>query len=265
MGGNRVDACDGAQIRNRATATRYVIFGGKERVRRPRTARCRQADEERCARLGRLNRQAYARPARTRGHTRTRSGTRGVTARQPAHLRARAARAAARRLSTIPLAEVTLRASRSSGPGASTANVRASRLEASSTKTFSPRVRLTTLTRALLARAARALAAISQDASLAARNRAHRARAPSAARIAPRARGPSSQSRGTNRRRPRRSDAGPQAPLRATQRERRHPRASFAAGRSRRRSALCSQELPDEPLVHQPLCLLGWKRSRFHS
>jgi ribosome-associated protein len=71
---------------------------------------------------------------------------------------------------TIPLAEVTVRVSRSSGPGGQHANVTASRVEASFDVLASP-----TLTDAqrerLLTRAGRRVVAISQDGRSQARNR----------------------------------------------------------------------------------------------
>jgi ribosome-associated protein len=70
----------------------------------------------------------------------------------------------------IPLAEVTLRASRSSGPGGQHANVTASRVEASfdvlASQTLSPEQR-----ERLLARAGPRVVAVAQDARSQARNR----------------------------------------------------------------------------------------------
>ncbi|HWX45068.1 MAG TPA: alternative ribosome rescue aminoacyl-tRNA hydrolase ArfB [Solirubrobacteraceae bacterium] len=70
----------------------------------------------------------------------------------------------------IPLAEVTLRASRSSGPGGQHANVTASRVEASFDVLASPSLSDTQRER-LLARVGPRVAAIAQDGRSQARNR----------------------------------------------------------------------------------------------
>jgi ribosome-associated protein len=71
---------------------------------------------------------------------------------------------------TIPLAEITLRASRSSGPGGQHANVTASRVEASFDVLASPSLSESQRTR-LLARAGPRLVAVAQDARSQTRNR----------------------------------------------------------------------------------------------
>ncbi len=71
---------------------------------------------------------------------------------------------------TIPLAEVTVRASRSSGPGGQHANVTASRVEASFDVLASPTLNETQRER-LLARVGQRVAAIAQDGRSQARNR----------------------------------------------------------------------------------------------
>jgi ribosome-associated protein len=71
---------------------------------------------------------------------------------------------------TIPLAEITLRASRSSGPGGQHANVTASRVEASFDVRASPSLSEAQRER-LLARAGERPTAIAQDARSQARNR----------------------------------------------------------------------------------------------
>jgi ribosome-associated protein len=71
---------------------------------------------------------------------------------------------------TIPLAEVTVRASRSSGPGGQHANVTASRVEASFDVLASPTLSEAQRER-LLARAGPRVAAIAQDGRSQARNR----------------------------------------------------------------------------------------------
>lgn len=70
----------------------------------------------------------------------------------------------------IPLAEVTLRASRSSGPGGQHANVTASRVEASFDVASSPSLSETQRER-VLARAGPRLVAVAQDERSQARNR----------------------------------------------------------------------------------------------
>ena len=70
----------------------------------------------------------------------------------------------------IPLAEVTLRASRSSGPGGQHANVTASRVEASFDVLASPSLSESQRTR-ILARAGPRLSAVAQDERSQARNR----------------------------------------------------------------------------------------------
>jgi ribosome-associated protein len=70
----------------------------------------------------------------------------------------------------IPLAEVTLRASRSSGPGGQHANVTASRIEASFDVLASPSLSESQRTR-ILARAGPRLSAVAQDERSQARNR----------------------------------------------------------------------------------------------
>ena len=71
---------------------------------------------------------------------------------------------------TIPLAEVTLRASRSSGPGGQHANVTASRVEASF-DVLASQALSETQRRRVLARAGPRLVAIAQDERSQARNR----------------------------------------------------------------------------------------------
>jgi ribosome-associated protein len=71
---------------------------------------------------------------------------------------------------TIPLAEVTLRASRSSGPGGQHANVTASRVEASF-DVLASQALSETQRRRVLARAGARLVAIAQDERSQARNR----------------------------------------------------------------------------------------------
>jgi ribosome-associated protein len=71
---------------------------------------------------------------------------------------------------TIPLAEITLRASRSSGPGGQHANVTASRIEASFDVLASPSLN-ETQRRRLLARAGPRVVAVAQDERSQARNR----------------------------------------------------------------------------------------------
>jgi ribosome-associated protein len=70
----------------------------------------------------------------------------------------------------IPLAEITLRASRSSGPGGQHANVTASRVEASFDVTASQALN-ETQRRRLLARAGTRVVAVAQDERSQARNR----------------------------------------------------------------------------------------------
>jgi ribosome-associated protein len=70
----------------------------------------------------------------------------------------------------IPLAEITLRASRSSGPGGQHANVTSSRVEASFDVLASPSLSEEQRER-VLARAGRRLAAVAQDGRSQARNR----------------------------------------------------------------------------------------------
>jgi len=71
---------------------------------------------------------------------------------------------------TIPLAEITVRVSRSSGPGGQHANVTASRVEASFDVLASPSLSETQRGRAL-ARVGPRIAAVAQDARSQARNR----------------------------------------------------------------------------------------------
>jgi ribosome-associated protein len=71
---------------------------------------------------------------------------------------------------TLPLEEVTIRASRSSGPGGQHANVTASRVEASFDVTASRKLSESQRER-LLARAGPRVAAVAQDARSQARNR----------------------------------------------------------------------------------------------
>jgi ribosome-associated protein len=71
---------------------------------------------------------------------------------------------------TIPLSEITVRASRSSGPGGQHANVTASRVEASFDVLASPSL-TDTQRRRVLARAGSRLVAIAQDERSQARNR----------------------------------------------------------------------------------------------